>query len=63
MAFTKDRLPIIGSIPSMKNFLVSVGYSGHGLGFGFIAGKMIGEEILSNRSFEIFSPSRLFKSH
>jgi glycine/D-amino acid oxidase-like deaminating enzyme len=58
MAFTKDRLPIIGSIPNMKNFLVSVGYSGHGLGFGFIAGKMIGEEILYNKSSKIFSPVR-----
>lgn len=60
MAFTKDRLPVIGSIPNMKNFLVSAGYSGHGLGFSFIAGKMISEEILYNKSSKMFSPARSF---
>lgn len=61
MDFSQDRLPIIGSLPSKKKLLVSVGYSGHGLGFGFYAGRMISEIILQGKtkSLELFSPSRL----
>jgi hypothetical protein len=49
MGFTKDQLPIIGSVPGMEKLLISAGYSGHGLGFSFIAGRMIGEKILHSR--------------
>jgi glycine/D-amino acid oxidase-like deaminating enzyme len=60
MGFTKDHLPIIGSLPIAKNLLVSAGYSGHGLGFSFVAGRMISEMILNSKlSPEPFSPSRL----
>ncbi len=55
MGFTKDQLPLVGSVPNAKNFLISVGYSGHGLGFSFIAGKMIGEKILYNKSCKMLS--------
>ena len=51
MGFTKDQLPLIGSMPSTKNLLISAGYSGHGLGFSFIAGRMISEKILLRRDF------------
>jgi len=61
MDFTKDHLPIVGSLPGTKNLLVSAGYSGHGLGFSFVAGRMISELILDGkpRSLELFAPSRL----
>jgi len=60
MGFTKDHLPIIGSLPGRKNLLVSAGYSGHGLGFSFVAGRIISEMILNGKSSpEPFSPSRL----
>lgn len=60
MAFSKDHLPIIGPLPGGSNLLVSVGYSGHGLGFGFIAGRMISRMILEGekRGYDLFSPSR-----
>jgi len=58
MGFTKDHLPIIGPLPNAKNLLVCAGYSGHGLGFGFVAGRMISEIILDGNSkdIELFSP-------
>lgn len=61
MGFTKDHLPIIGPLPNAKNLLISAGYSGHGLGFGFVAGRMIAKVILDGKSknIELFSPSRL----
>lgn len=60
MDFSKDNLPIIGSLPGTKNLLVSAGYSGHGLGFAFVAGRMISEVILNGKlSLELFSPLRL----
>ena len=58
MGFTKDQLPIIGSLQNRKNLLISAGYSGHGLAFSFIAGKMLGEKILHNKFNNIFSPER-----
>jgi glycine/D-amino acid oxidase-like deaminating enzyme len=61
MDLSEDRLPIIGPLPNKKNLLVSAGYSGHGLGFGFYAGRMISEITLhgKTRNMELFSPSRL----
>ncbi len=60
MDFTEDHLPIIGSLRNKKNLLVSAGYSGHGLGFAFYAGRMISEIILDGktRNMELFTPSR-----
>lgn len=60
MGFSKDHLPLVGPFPSMKNLLICAGYSGHGLGFSFIAGKMISEMILNGRPYGIFSPTRFF---
>jgi len=58
MGFSKDHLPIIGSLPDTKNLLVSAGYSGHGLGFAFVAGRMISETVINGKpNPEIFSPS------
>lgn len=60
MGFSKDHLPIIGPLPGSENLLISGGYSGHGLGFSFLAGRMISEVILSHRpeNMEIFAPTR-----
>lgn len=60
MGFTKDQLPVIGSVPDVKNLFISAGYSSHGLGFSFIAGNMIMKEILIKRHDKIFSPKRFF---
>jgi glycine/D-amino acid oxidase-like deaminating enzyme len=59
MGFTRDHLPLVGPLPDERNLLVSAGYSGHGLGFGFLAGKMISEIITDGKTcHELFSPSR-----
>jgi glycine/D-amino acid oxidase-like deaminating enzyme len=58
MGFTRDYLPLIGPVPGAGNLLVSAGYSGHGLGFGFLAGRMISEIIDGKACHELFSPSR-----
>ncbi|MGH9879214.1 MAG: FAD-dependent oxidoreductase, partial [Nitrososphaerales archaeon] len=59
MGFTRDHLPLVGPIHDAGNLLVSAGYSGHGLGFGFLAGKMISEIIIDGKTrHELFSPSR-----
>lgn len=63
MGFSKDHLPLVGSVPKVKNLLISAGYSGHGLGFSFVTGKMISDKILYNRSYDIFSPLRSFSQH
>ncbi len=50
MGFSADQLPIIGPLPGKDKLLVSLGYSGHGLGFGFYAGRMISETILNGQT-------------
>ncbi|MEM2760953.1 MAG: FAD-binding oxidoreductase [Nitrososphaerales archaeon] len=49
MGFTRDNLPLIGSVPNEKNMYISAGYSGHGLGFAFIAGRAISEKIVKGK--------------
>ena len=43
MGFTTRRLPMIGEDPRVKNLFYSVGYGGHGLPFGFLAGQLLAE--------------------
>ncbi len=50
MGFSRDRLPMIGPMPGNDKLLVALGYSGHGLGFGFYAGRMIAELILHGQT-------------
>ena len=60
MGFSRDQLPIIGPLPGKDKLLVSLGHSGHGLGFGFYAGKMIAELILNGKTsnLELFAATR-----
>ncbi len=56
-----DGLPYIGKIPFTKNIFTGTGYSGTGLTFGVLAGRIISDLILGekNESAEIFDPSRV----
>ena len=41
MGFSKDGLPILGSIPGYQATLLSAGFTGHGFGFAWLAGEAI----------------------
>jgi glycine/D-amino acid oxidase-like deaminating enzyme len=41
MGFSKDGLPILGGIPSYQATLIAAGFTGHGFGFGWLAGESI----------------------
>lgn len=61
MAFSADHLPLIGRIPGQEQAYVAGGYTGHGMAFGFLAGRSISELILdAGTSLDIgrFAPSR-----
>jgi glycine/D-amino acid oxidase-like deaminating enzyme len=45
MGFTPDRLPVIGPVPGRDGLYIAGGYSGHGLAFAFLAGRMIAQLI------------------
>lgn len=50
MGFTTRRLPMIGEDPRVKNLYYSVGYGGHGLPFGFLAGRVLAESCADTMS-------------
>lgn len=41
MGFSKDGLPILGSIPGYQATLLAAGFTGHGFGFAWLAGESI----------------------
>lgn len=45
MAFTPDRLPLIGPVPGRPGVYVCAGYSGHGLGFAHAATRRLADLI------------------
>jgi glycine/D-amino acid oxidase-like deaminating enzyme/nitrite reductase/ring-hydroxylating ferredoxin subunit len=56
-----DGLPYIGKIPFTKNIFTGTGYSGTGLTYGALAGKIISDLILGekNDGAAIFDPARV----
>jgi glycine/D-amino acid oxidase-like deaminating enzyme len=54
----KDQLPRIGKHPGMKNTYFGSGYRGHGLVYGFLAGKIITDLITGrkNKNAQLFKP-------
>lgn len=56
-----DGLPFIGRAPGMHNVYVATGFSGTGLTFGTVAGKIISDMILGRIKDEVpyFAPSRI----
>jgi glycine/D-amino acid oxidase-like deaminating enzyme len=61
MGFSRDGLPIIGALPTNPPVIASVGFTGHGMGYGFVLGKLLAQYMVESRSsypLEIFSIRR-----
>ena len=41
MGFSRDGLPLVGAIPGNDNILIGAGFTGHGFGFGWLAGQSV----------------------
>jgi glycine/D-amino acid oxidase-like deaminating enzyme len=54
----KDQKPRIGRHPALKNVFFAGGYRGHGLVFGFMAGRILAEMIAGNKNKDakLFAP-------
>lgn len=50
MGFSRDGLPLAGAVPGMPGALAAVGFTGHGFGFAFLAGRSLAEVALHGRS-------------
>lgn len=50
MGFSRDGLPICGAVPGAPGALAAVGFTGHGFGFAFLAGRALAEIALEGRS-------------
>lgn len=64
MAFTADRLPLIGGVPGIDGSFWAGGYSGHGMSFGFRLGKLLADLIQGKpdpEGYNLFSVDRLSK--
>lgn len=61
MAYTPDRLPLIGAVPDSEGAWVAGGYNGHGMAFGFLAGRIL-SDLISTGTTELeaerYSPAR-----
>ncbi|MCB0322019.1 MAG: FAD-dependent oxidoreductase [Bdellovibrionales bacterium] len=58
---SSDHLPFIGRVPTRRHIYIGTGYSGVGLTYGTLAGKMISELILHEATplGDVLSPSRI----
>jgi len=48
MGFSRDGLPLVGGIPGQDNLLVGAGFTGHGFGFAWLAGRSLSNMILDS---------------
>jgi glycine/D-amino acid oxidase-like deaminating enzyme len=64
MGFTPDRLPLIGPVPGREGLYIAGGYTGHGLAFAFLAGRMIAQLIAAGATDypRVLFPERLLRS-
>ena len=61
MGFSMDGFPIIGKLPGRNTLLTAGGYTGHGMSFGFLSGKILADIIQTGKTKEdikLFSPGR-----
>ncbi|MDQ3890134.1 MAG: FAD-binding oxidoreductase [Actinomycetota bacterium] len=61
LAFTPDRLPLVGALPGRDAVSVSVGYSGHGNVLALACGEGLGRAILGDADPRLaaFNPERI----
>ena len=60
MGFSRDGLPIVGAVPGTPGALAAAGFTGHGFGFAWLAGRALAEMLVEGRSgfAEMFTPRR-----
>ncbi len=61
MGFSQDGLPFLGKLPGRNTVLVAGGFTGHGMAFGFLSGKILANIIHTGRpgrDITLFSPGR-----
>ncbi|MCF7802085.1 MAG: FAD-binding oxidoreductase [Candidatus Marinimicrobia bacterium] len=63
MGFSRDGIPMLGSLPGKSNVFAAGGYTGHGMGFGFSMGRLAAQVMLDgeNIGMDLFSLRRLVK--
>jgi gamma-glutamylputrescine oxidase len=61
LAFTPDRLPLVGALPGRADVSVALGYSGHGNVLALACGEGLGRAILGDADPRLgaFSPERI----
>ena len=59
MGLTPDYLPIIGALPDKPDVFYAVGFSGHGLSLGFVAGERAVELMFKGTPTGIFDVARV----
>ena len=61
MGFSRDGLPVVGPVPGLPGALAAVGFTGHGFGFGWLAGEALAGLVLEgvHPVAELFGSSRL----
>lgn len=50
MGFSRDGLPLVGSVPGTPGALVAAGFTGHGFGFAWVCGRALVDLVLEGRS-------------
>lgn len=49
MGFSRDGLPLVGPVPGAPGALVGAGFTGHGFGFGFLAGSALAHQAIEGQ--------------
>jgi gamma-glutamylputrescine oxidase len=49
MGFSRDGLPMVGPVPGKPGALAGVGFTGHGFGFAFLAGKALATQAIEGQ--------------
>lgn len=59
MGFSKDGIPLCGSLPDMPSVYFAVGFTGHGLGFGLATAERLAAHVLFGYSLDWLDAGRL----
>ncbi len=60
MGFSPDGLPVIGAVPGLDGAFFACGFTGHGMAYGFRAGRLLAERVwdLPAPDADLFDPAR-----
>jgi gamma-glutamylputrescine oxidase len=59
MGFSADGIPVVGSLPDMPDVYFAVGFTGHGLGFGFATAERLASHMLFGNDLAWLDARRL----